>query len=352
VDTTAPHENQPAGSTWSRLITHASEPRFLAGASVFRIVAGLTFVYQLLSVYAQRRYLFGPGGVYPFELFLQDVRGASFSLYSWSDSLLFFEVVYHASIAVAFLWLFGWRTRVLTPLLWALIWSVRERNPLLWDGGDNVMQLALIYACLVDVSARFSFDAIRRARDPRPMSAAAAMAHNAGVLACAIQISLVYGVAGLMKVQGETWRNGTALYYALRGGEFTWPGYSELIFENSALLAALAYATVAFQVSFTFLLFLGRRLRVLAVLAGLSFHLGIMSMMALVSFGSFMMAVDLMFVTDGEYAAVGRALRRLRSGAVGLVRRAARIGRAVPAAEMPRSPLHFARALVHRRRAP
>lgn len=316
-------------AAWSRLLAFAGRPHFLTGASVFRLVAGTAFVYQLLIVYAQRRYLFGPDGIYPYDMFLEQLDGGSFSVYALTRSLLGFEILYHATIALAVAWLVGWRTRVVTPLLWVAIWSLRERNSFLWDGGDNVMQLALVFACFAEVGARFSFDAVRRAEaGARPMSPLAAMAHNAGVLACAIQICLVYGVAGLLKVQGESWQNGTALYYALRGGEFTWPGYSEWIFENGALLALLSYSTVAFQVSFTFLLFLGRRLRLLAVLAGLSFHLGIITFMSLATFGAFMMAVDLMFVTDAEYAALGRRLARAQARAAGLaaalVRRAPR----------------------------
>lgn len=307
-------------AAWSRLIGFASRPHFLTGASVFRLVAGTAFVYQLLIVYAQRRYLFGPDGIYPYDMFLEQLEDGGFSLYALTRSLFGFEVIYHATIALAIAWLVGWRTRVATPLLWVAIWSLRERNSFLWDGGDNVMQLVLIFACFADVSARFSFDAVRRAdAGSRTMSPLAAMAHNAGVLACAVQICLVYGVAGLLKVQGESWQNGTALYYALRGGEFTWPGYSEWIFENGALLALLSYSTVAFQVSFTFLLFLGRRLRLVAVLAGLSFHLGIITFMSLATFGAFMMAVDLMFVTDAEYAALGRRLAGARARAAGLV---------------------------------
>jgi len=314
---------------WSRLLGFASRPHFLTGASVFRIVAGLAFLYQLLVVYAQRRYLFGPDGVYPYDLFLDQLDAGSFSLYALSRSLVGFEVLYHATIALAVAWLVGWRTRLTTPLLWIAIWSLRERNPFLWDGGDNVMQLALIFACFAQVGGRFSFDATRRElAGAGPMSPLSAMAHNAGVLACAMQICLVYGVAGLLKVQGESWQNGTALYYALRGGEFTWPGYSEWIFENGPLLALLSYSTVAFQVSFTFLLFLGRRLRVAAVLAGLSFHIGIIVFMSLTTFGAFMMAVDLMFVTDAEYAALGRRVagvrRRVASLATDLVRRVPR----------------------------
>ena len=137
------------------------------------------------------------------------------------------------------------------------------------------------------------------------------------MLAFALQICLVYGIAGLTKVQGETWRNGTALYYALRAGEFTWPGHSELIFHNGFLLTFLAYATVAFQVSFPFLLFMNARTRTLAVLAGLTFHLGIALFMGLVTFATFLIAVDLSLIGDEEYrwlfGAVDRVRARLRA---------------------------------------
>lgn len=319
-------------NAWIRFVRFASEPRFLVGASVFRIITGATLLYQFLAVYAQRAYLFGPDGVYPYDIFVANTNsGAGFSLYAWSSVQLWFELLYHATIVVAALWALGWRTRVLTPILWVLNWSLHARNPLLWDGGDNVVQLVLIYAMAMDLAAVASLDATRRARRANPATPAngpiASMFHNAGVLACALQICLVYGIAGLTKVQGATWQNGTALYYALRGGEFTWAGYSEWIFENGTLLAILAYGTVAFQISFPFMLFLGRaRLRLLILAVGLSFHLGIMSFMALVSFGAFMMAVDLMFVTDAEYAAARRLAGRV---AAAFARRATGVARMV-----------------------
>lgn len=306
----------PSLSLWQRCLRRASTPSFLSGASAFRLIAGFVFVYQYLVVYQQRHYLYGPDATYPFDLFVEDVRTAhSFSLYALSRSVLYFEVVYHAGCACAVLWWLGFRTRFMTPLHWFLVWSLHERNPYLLDGGDNLMQLVLLYACLVDGGARWSLDARRQERRG-PVEGVAAIVHNTGILACAIQLCLVYGVAGLYKVQGETWQNGTALYYALRGGEFLWPGASQYVYENSTLLTVLAYATVAFQLSFTFLLFLGRRLRLLAVVLGVTFHLGIVSFMSLFTFATFMMAVDLMFVTDAEYAwiggRVGGAVRRLR----------------------------------------
>ncbi len=43
--------------------------------------------------------------------------------------------------------------------------------------------------------------------------------HNLGLLAIVTQLCIVYMTAGLMKVQGEMWRDGTALYYILQVDE-------------------------------------------------------------------------------------------------------------------------------------
>jgi antimicrobial peptide system SdpB family protein len=243
----------------------------------------------------------------PFDEFLHE-GSAGFSLYRLAVTPWMFELLFHLGIVVAVLFVLGWRTRLMTVLNYVFWTSMLRRFPFLWDGGDNVLQLVLIYAMFGDLGACWSFDAARRTRhatDPE-WARLRAIGHSATMLAIAIQISLVYGVAGLTKVQGETWRNGTALYYALRSGEFTLPGYSEIIFHNGVLLTLLAYATVAMQVSFPFMLFLNRRSRTLVVLAGLSFHLGIAVFMGLVTFALFLIAVDLSLIGDDDYRFVFR----------------------------------------------
>jgi hypothetical protein len=171
----------------------------------------------------------------------------------------------------------------------------------------------MLFAMFADVSAHFSMDARRRATMARPASdepRAAAMLHNAAVLAIALQLCLLYGIAGLSKVQGETWREGTAIYYALRGGQYMWPGFSEMIYENVYVVVLLSYVTVAFQVSFPFLFFMNKVTRRLAIALSLLFHVGIMSFMGLITFSLFMMSVDLALLADDEYLALQRWLRR------------------------------------------
>jgi hypothetical protein len=298
---------------WERLVDQALQPRSLIAASVFRLAAGAVVLFQYLINYEQRHYLFGPSGVFPWEVFHASVAG--FSLYALSPSPLLFEILFHLGVAIAILWTAGWRTRWLTPLNYVFWWSLHARNPVLWDGGDNLMQLLFVYACFADVSACFSLDAARRARralprSPRPLSA---LLHNAALFAFAIQVSLVYGIAGLTKVQGETWRNGTALYYALHAGQFDVTGWSNVLFQNAALLTLLAYWTVFFQISFPFLLCINRGTRLFAIATAMMFHLGIAFFMGLVTFAGFMMAADLALLSDDEYRLIARAAQRLSS---------------------------------------
>jgi predicted DCC family thiol-disulfide oxidoreductase YuxK len=299
-------------ATWQRFTGFASQERFLIGASIFRIVAGLALLYQYLISYHQRFYLFGPEGAWPFERFQQGIaNSASFSLYAVSASPFWFDMVYHTAIVVTTLWLVGWRTRLMTVLTYVFLWSLHERTPVMWDGGDNLIRLVLIYGCFANLGAYFSFDAERlragRARGG-PLVQASAMLHSAAILAFALQLCLVYGVSGLYKVQGEMWQNGTALYYVMRVDEYTWPGFSELIYQNVFLVTAGTYATVAFQVAFPFLLFLNRYTRLLALACGMFFHLGIAAFMGLITFSALMISVELALVSDREYRWFGRRL--------------------------------------------
>jgi hypothetical protein len=295
---------------WSRFVDGASQHRCLIGASVFRIVAGFTILYQYLINYGQRRFLFGPDGVLPYQGFLAEMAATgNVSLYALGDSLAVFELLYHAGIVICFAWTIGIKSRWLTPVSCMLWISLQSRFSYLWDGGDNLMAILLVYACFADLGAHLSLDSGRHRRAAR-QAGALGLLHNAAMLAIGLQVCLVYGVAGLTKVQGETWQNGTALYYAMRAPEYRWPGVSELVFENAALVVVFSYATVAFQIAFPFLIFMNRRTRAVAVSIGICFHVAIGWVMGLVTFALFMIAADLSLVGDEEYRRFARWIRR------------------------------------------
>lgn len=300
----------PAHETW---LERFARPRGYAGLAAFRLLAGSTILYQYLINHGQRRFLFGPNGVYPFQ---EGLVGA-FPLLGLSRSALWFEVVYHAGILAAFLWTAGWRTRIVTPICYALWRSLDDRNPLVADGGDNLTALLLFYACFADVSARWSLDARARPRTPpvTTLQKSAGMLHNTALLAMLAQICLLYSVAGLTKVQGAAWRDGTAIYYAFRTAEFAWPGRSELVYSSPYLTTLLSYMTVGLQVAFPFCVTLHAGARRVILTLAILFHFGIAAFMGLVTFASFMIAADLLFVSDEDYTRIGQLLRRLRDRA-------------------------------------
>ncbi|MEY2931065.1 MAG: hypothetical protein RL033_1814, partial [Pseudomonadota bacterium] len=289
-----------------RLLERLAIPQNRIGLNVFRVCAGCLILLQYLLNYPQRHFLFGPNGAYPFELSVS--LAPVFSLYHLSSSPLVFEVLFHTGIVLTLGWVCGIKTRLLTPLT-LLFWiSLRQTNTMLWDGGDNLMQLVLIYAMFADLSPLRPGERDQRA--PRSTWATiTGLVHNAAVLAMALQVCVLYGVSALAKVQGDTWQNGTALYYALWPEQFRFPGVTEHLLRSAPLLSLLSHATVFFQVSFPFLYLLNRRTRHFAVLMAISFHLGIAGMMGLFTFAGFMITADLALIGDSGYLAVARLAR-------------------------------------------
>lgn len=287
-----------------------ARPRGTFGLAAFRIFAGTTILFQYLINHAERRFLYGPNCVYPFR----DGTAAAFPWLGWGRSYVWFEFVYHAGIVSAVLWLLGWRTRYVTPILYVLWRSLDDRNPLLADGGDNLVALLMFYACFADVSARGSLDArFHPRREPLTLfDKCAGMLHNAALLAMLVQVCVLYAVAGLTKVQGTAWRDGTAIYYAFRTAEFSWPGFSEFVYSSPIVVTILSYATVAVQISFPFCVTLNAHSRRVILLLAIGFHLGVGAFMGLVTFASFMIAADLLFIPDEDYQRWGGYLTRLR----------------------------------------
>ncbi|WP_449062646.1 HTTM domain-containing protein [Planomonospora algeriensis] len=289
------------------------------GLSLLRVMYGAVILGMLVVNYGVRDELWGPSALFTWEEFLQQLTNqGSFSLYALSDSTIASEVLYHALMAAALLFLLGWRTRIITPMLWLLLWSWYERNPYVMDGGDNLMRIVLVYLMFANVSARFSLDARRQARrSPRQtdgtLRSVATTFHNVALAAVVFQVSVVYLAAGMYKVQGEHWQEGTALYYILRVAEFSpWPELSRLIYENGALVTIATYVTVFFQVAFPLLL-LNRVTRFLGFLCAVGMHAGIGVLMGLPFFSLIMMATDLVLISDREYSAVKRKWLSIRS---------------------------------------
>jgi antimicrobial peptide system SdpB family protein len=294
----------------------------LIGIALFRILTGLCTTYGYLVHYYQRHYLWGPAGVVPLDLWRES---GAFSLYGVSSSQGWFEVTFHVGILSAILWTVGWKSRFTGLVAFLFRYSLYARNTLIAHGGDNVSIIIQAYLLFANTGAYFSVDA-RHHRDLSDGKAttsfgkqAAAVSHNAALIASVLQLCVMYTVAGLHKVSGPMWQSGTALYYILRTQQFGSP-HSYLIDRNAYLLVILSYATICFQVGFCLAL-LNPYSRYLWIAGGIAFHVGIAFFMGLTTFSWLMIATYPLLVRDTEYRRIQALSKDSWHRATGLPRR-------------------------------
>ncbi|GAA2488005.1 HTTM domain-containing protein [Streptomyces gobitricini] len=296
-------------------------PVSLYAAAVLRIGYGLLYLVFLLREFPHRDEIWGPGSPWTPALAKQlfDQTGWV-SILTLSDSRAYFEVCYAAAVVTSALFMLGWRTRAVSVLFAVVVASFHARAIFMTDGGDNLILLMAVYLVFTACGRRWSLDA-RRARlrsgaGPevrRPLHDArqvvVTVLHNCGMFVIAAQVCFLYGSAGLYKVQGGTWGNGTALHYALNLHLFQpWPALSRAADEHVILIAAACYLTVLLQVAFPFVLFGRLKYPVLGML--LTMHVGIAVLMGLPLFSAAMIVADAVFLPDRFYRALGQRCRR------------------------------------------
>lgn len=343
-------------------------------SAVVRIGFAGTWLFFLLREFPHRHELYGPDGPWSWELARQLIdSNRAFTVLMWSDSALWFEIVYAVAVLSSALLMLGWRTRATSVVFAVGVLSLQNRSVFMGDGGDNVIHLMAIYLVLTRCAQVWSLDA-RRARRLDAASAGRAgpvlwgvlgavfaygavtggfstgwlvifaalwvlaalwwmvdryepegegravldvlanLLHNAGMLVIMVEVCLIYATAGWYKIQGSRWQDGTALYYPLNLDYFTpWPGVSAFLGSSGTLVMLLSYGTVAVQVAFPFTLFNRRIKNVLLALMMLE-HAGIAVLLGLPFFSLAMIAADAVFLPTGFLVWVGArvAARRVR----------------------------------------
>lgn len=375
------------GSRAARLRSAAAAAPALAAVSgralgpyqsaVVRIGFAGTWLFFLLREFPNRHELYGPNGPWSWELAQRLIASNhAFTVLMWSDSALWFEIVYVLCVLSSALLLLGWRTRATAVVFMIGVLSLQNRSVFMGDGGDNVIHLMAIYLVLTRCAQVWSLDA-RRARRLGTASAGRAgpvlwavlggvgaygaltggfgtgwlvafaalwvvaalwwavdryepegegravldvlanLLHNAGMLVIMAEVCLIYATAGWYKIQGSRWQDGTALYYPLGLDYFTpWPGVSALLASSGTLVMLLSYGTVAVQVAFPFTLF-NRRIKNVLLALMMMEHAGIAVLLGLPFFSLAMIAADAVFLPTVFLVWLGARAAALRPGGRG-----------------------------------
>lgn len=262
----------------------AEEPRQLQGLRILQIFLGGALLFRVFTEARFSEYLWGSSGLAqdaaagPGSDILDPVFATQLSTWGVLGVLML------GALGLSF----GYQTRVAALLACAALHLLSERLPILTDGGDNIAQLVLIYMIFaLPVGAKPARGSL------------AVWIHNIAVLAITLQLVVLYATSGLLKVSGEKWGNGVALYYISQVEWFSLPAVQQL-FLNPLIVTMATYVPMLYQVLFPIAIISPIKLPWLAV--GISFHIGIAIVMGLVTFSAVMIGLELFLISDTEYA--------------------------------------------------
>jgi len=287
----------------NKYIDFISKERFLIGPSLARIGIGMIMLSYYLIHYYQRHFLFSDAGLISNEFFIN-----IFNIYTISNDPYYFEIVYHAGIVIALLFVLGFKTRIMSLLNIIFFTSISSRNFLIGDGGDNLLLVCLVFFVFMDMSRYFSLDTYIRKRKKKVKSveknkflhSVGSIVHNHAVVICIIQLAILYFVSGSYQIVGDYWNSGVALYYIFQVDEYTRGVFSDIIINSNVLLVVATYFSIIIKIAFPFALF-NKYLKYVVVSALIAFHVGIAIEMGLVTFSLIMILFELFVFTDKEY---------------------------------------------------
>ncbi|MBM3993895.1 MAG: hypothetical protein FJ303_07060 [Planctomycetes bacterium] len=245
-------------------------------------------------------------------------------------------IVHGLIIAVAVCFTIGFCTRISSALLWFASLCYIHRNPTVLFGVDTMMTILLFYLMMGPCAACYSVDrwiaqwwASAKAHvvawwygllgqpgpqnlappDPVPDDPEPTISANVVIRLLQIHVCIIYFYAGVSKLQGQSWWNGTAIWQTLGNYEFApmqfdlyltflkFLGSNQLVYDGFMTFGGLF--TLAFEIGYAFLIW-RPSLRWLFLAAAILLHGGIGLFMGLKTFSLMMLVLNMAFLRKEE----------------------------------------------------
>jgi hypothetical protein len=270
--------------------------------AVVRIGYGLVILAWAASVGPDLMTFYAPDGMFSKQYI-------GWGILQFFNSHAAVVVVYALFIASAVALTLGYRTRIAAILVFVSLSSLFFRNPYLQSGGDALLRIIGFFLMFAPAGASLSLDRWRtnRARFwefPSRSPWALRMIQ--------IQLVLMYLATAYAKLNGETWRSGTAVGYALQLAHYERLPIPQAIVD-SPLPNLMTWGTLVIEVLLPILIW-NRRLRPWAIAAGVGLHLSIELTLKVGFFSWAVFVLYLAFIpADTLSGWVLRARARIRS---------------------------------------
>jgi hypothetical protein len=230
------------------------------------------------------------------------------ALFQWFGSDAAVVVVFVALVVASALVTVGWWVRLSAPVLWLAMMTMQLGAPSTLNAGDLMLRIWTAYLALFALVTPSRFLSVPLRGEIGPDGGRHWPVGPVWFVRLAqIQLTVVYPATAIAKLDGNTWREGTAALYALGLVDFERFWVPTLLRENLIVGNLMTWYTIGIELSLAFLLWT-RRTRWFAIIAGLSLHVGFDYTMRLGFFLPAMAIGYLAFVRPDE---LERVLRRL-----------------------------------------
>jgi uncharacterized membrane protein YphA (DoxX/SURF4 family) len=217
------------------------------------------------------------------------------SVFFWIKPTWLLWTVHILALVVFAMLAAGLFTRVVSVLAFLLAVSYVHRvTPGAYFGLDKTNCMLALYLMLGPAGARYSLDRLWKLRrgdraDPAPSTSA-----NVAIRLIQLHLCAVYFFSGLAKLEGVSWKLGTAVWWAAANYEYqslslTW------LADWPLLVALLTHVTVFWELSYCFLVW-NRLTRPIVLWMAVAVHGGIALFVGMITFGLAMIIANLSFL--------------------------------------------------------
>lgn len=299
---------------WNDFFHQPTDTRVCAA---IRIAFSLLVLVNLAVLYPDLEQWFTDQGVLTADSSREIASPYDWSVLWWLPSTpIVVQTAFWIVAAHAMMLLVGALSRYSALVVFIGLLSFQNRNALILDSEDHVFRIIALLLALMPCSHSWSVDAMIRSWWRRRRNAAADVAPLSPVRPAwalrvlQIQMCLIFLSAGLWKLSGHDWLDGTALYYVSRledyFGRLPIPGF---LFETPWLVALLGWLVIAVELTVPVLIWF-RETRRWCLLTALLFHLANEWTMHLFLFHWIMLVGWMSFLQPADFAWLGRLLAR------------------------------------------
>jgi len=269
---------------------HTPEPPFTI--AFFRILFGLVTLASAILYRRDAALWVGPHGLLSHERYMAQYGRSHFSLFAWLPPTEgWMRTVFALHFVAAACLTAGLASRVSAALVFVTLTSIHHRNPEVTHAGDSLMRIMSFLLMFSRAGDAWSIDAA--------LAGSAAGAASPWCLrVMQLQVSIVYFQSFVAKMQGETWRAGSAVYWATTVSDYRRRPVPAAV-RTLAWSRVATWSTLAIEFALGPLVWV-REWRYPIVIAAAGFHLALDVFMNIQLFGAIMVTCLTLFARPDD----------------------------------------------------